>query len=555
MGINNSFWFAFVCAFLCQASSADSASAAPSATKLITNGRVWTGNPANPWASTIVIVGNRITAVGDSTAAQSVNQDTAMIIDAGGKLVLPGFIDNHTHFMDGAESLVSVKTQGADSKRAFRSRIRKFARDLPPGEWITGGLWDHEAWGGELPKRQWIDRYTKNNPVFLLRTDGHMAIANSRALELAGITQGTPDPPGGVIVRDKQGRPTGVLKDNAMNAVFDVQPPPSAQRARDIFDAGIEEGLKNGVTQIHNMSNWDNIALFEEAKLQGRLKLRTYYFPHISNRHKLAARIENQGKGDNWLRFGGVKELVDGSLGSTTAWFYEPYTDEPETSGFPLMTMESLEKSLQEAHDYGFQLAVHGIGDKANDTILDFFEALDVAARRPRIEHAQHLSSAAIERFALLNVVPSMQPYHAIDDGRWAEKRIGKKRLEGTYAFRSLFDAQARVTFGSDWSVAPLNPISGIYAAVTRKTLDHKNPDGWIPKEKITVAQAITAYTLNNAWAGNQEHELGSIEVGKLADLVIISDNLFEIAPKDIIDARVVLTMIDGQVMFRAKTN
>lgn len=523
-------------------------------TTIITNANVWTGNPALGWATTVVVKGNRITAVGDKTLASQQQAQTpdATLIDAGGKLVLPGFIDNHTHFMDGAESLISVKTQSARSKRAFKNAIKQYARNLPEGEWITGGLWDHEAWGGELPDKRWIDRHTKNNPVFLLRTDGHMAIANSAALKLAGINRDTKDPLGGVIARDKNGAPTGLLKDNAMNAVFDVQPPPSPARAREIFDAGIAEGLRNGVTQIHNMSNWDNIALFEEAKAQNRLKLRTYYFPHISNRHRLAKRIEAQGKGDNWLRFGGVKELVDGSLGSTTAWFYEPYTDEPETSGFPLMTMADLRTSLVEARDYGFQLAIHGIGDQANDKILDLFEELDVAHLRPRIEHAQHLTSDAIKRFRTLNVVPSMHPYHAIDDGRWATKRIGKERLSGTYAFKSLIDAGARMSFGSDWSVAPLNPISGIYAAVTRRTLDGKNPDGWVPEQKISVAQAITAYTLNNAWSGNQEQDLGSIEVGKLADLVMLSDNLFEIEPKDIINARVVLTMIDGEVVFEA---
>jgi len=251
------------------------------------------------------------------------------------------------------------------------------------------------------------------------------------------------------------------------------------------------------------------------------------------------------------LRFGGVKELVDGSLGSTTAWFYKPYTDQPETNGFPLMKMAELKASLKEAHDYGLQLAIHGIGDQANDELLKLFEEIDVKGHRARIEHAQHLSVNAIKRFEALGVVPSMHPYHAIDDGRWAEKRIGKDRLRGTYAFKSLFDANAKVSFGSDWSVAPLNPISGIYAAVTRRTLDGKNPKGWVPEQKISVEQAVKAYTINNAWAGLQEKDLGTIEVGKLADLVILSDNIFTIAEEEIIDVEVVLTMIGGQVFYR----
>jgi predicted amidohydrolase YtcJ len=270
-------------------------------------------------------------------------------------------------------------------------------------------------------------------------------------------------------------------------------------------------------------------------------------------RQQLAQRIKAQGEGDNWLRFGGVKEIVDGSLGSTTAWFYDPYTDAPETSGFPLMEMTALRTSIREAHNLGLQLAIHAIGDKANDEILSLFAELDLKGERPRIEHAQHLSGAAINKFAELGVVPSVHPYHAIDDGRWAEKRIGRARLAGTYAFKSLFDSNSRVSFGSDWSVAPLNPIAGIYAAVARRTLDGKNPQGWVPEQKITVEQAVTAYTINNAWAGKQEQDLGTIEPGKLADIVILCDNIFTIATEDIIDARVTLTMIGGEVMYQLK--
>lgn len=521
------------------------------ANTVIVNARAWTGNPAQPWVETIVIKDSRIAAVGDSTLSERhANYD---IIDAGGKLVLPGFIDNHTHFMDGAASLVSIDTQSAQSSQAFVDTVRDFADSLPPGEWITGGLWDHEAWDGELPRRDWIDAHTERQPLFLMRTDGHMALANSFALELAGVTDDTPDPEGGLIVRDKSGVATGVLKDKAMDAVLNVIPAISQEQADRTFDAGIAEALQNGVTQIHNMSNWDNIAIFERAKAAGRLKIRTYYFPHISFRHKLAKRIEETGKGDEWLRFGGVKELVDGSLGSTTAWFYDPYTDQPDTRGFPLMKMEALKQSLEESHAYGLQLAVHGIGDQTNDEILKLFAKIGVKGRRPRIEHAQHLTAGAIERFAELGVVPSMHPYHAIDDGRWAEKRIGAARLKGTYAFKSLLDANAKLSFGSDWSVAPLNPLSGIYAAVTRRTLDGKNPRGWVPQQKISVEQAVIAYTVNNAWVGYQEDDLGTIEAGKMADLVILDENIFDIAPEKIIDTKIALTMIGGNVMYRSR--
>jgi predicted amidohydrolase YtcJ len=384
-----------------------------------------------------------------------------------------------------------------------------------------------------------------------------MAIANSKVLELAGITNDTANPEGGIILRDENGEPTGIIKDKALNLILAVLPPVTDEKNALTFDIGIAEALKNGVTQIHNMSenakSWNNIAIFEKAKAEGRLKIRTYFFPHISMRQEIAEKIKAEGKGDEWLRFGGVKELVDGSLGSTTAWFYEPYTDSLDTSGFALMQMDALKQSIKEAHELGLQLAIHGIGDKTNDEILNIFEELNIKGSRARIEHAQHLSKEAISRFAELEVIPSMHPFHAIDDGRWAEERIGPERIKTTYAFKSLLEANATLSFGSDWYVAPLNPISGIYAAVTRRTLDNKNPDGWVPQEKISVEDAVKAYTINNAYAGYQENDLGSIEVGKLADLVILSDNIFNIAPKNIIDTHVTHTIIGGEVMYKTE--
>jgi len=519
--------------------------------KIMINAKVWTGNEDQPWAETVVMKDDRIIAVGGPELKNE--HPGAEVIDVAGKLVLPGFIDNHTHFMDGSASLLGIKTQGTKSSAEFIETVKNYAANAPEGEWITGGLWDHEAWEGQLPRKEWIDEFTPNNPLFLLRTDGHMAIVNSLVLKLAGITKDTPDPEGGLIVRDENGDPTGVLKDNAMNVVYSIVPPMTTAQATRTFDAGIQEALENGVTQIHNMGTWDNIALFKKAKDEGRLKIRVYYFPLIPNVHKLHDMIERDGKGDNWLRFGGVKELADGSLGSTTAWFYEPYTDEPDTNGFPLMQMDVLKKNLAEANDLGFQLAVHAIGDQTNDNLIRIFEEIGATGNRPRIEHAQHLTPAAIKKMAELGVIASVQPYHAIDDGRWAEKRIGKERLAGTYPFKSLFDAGAIVTFGSDWMVAPLEPLSGIYAAVTRRTLDGKNPDGWVPEQKISVEQAVKAYTINNAYAGFQENDLGTIEPGKLADMVVISDNIFDIDPAEIINTKVLLTIVGGDIKYSFK--
>lgn len=523
------------------------------AERIIINAKVWTGNQAQPWATTIVIDDSTILAVGDDTLIHQ--YDSTEVIDVQGKLVLPGFIDNHVHFMDGANSLVSVDTYGSKTINEFLTRIKLFVSTASKDEWITGGLWDHEVWGGELPHKQWLDDISIDTPMFLMRTDGHMAVANSKALALAGIDKHTPDPEGGRILKDENGELTGIVKDNALWLIRDIIPLPTEQKNAATFDIGIQEALKNGVTQIHAVSedanSWRNIAIFEKALDEGRLLVRTYFFPHISMRHQLAKKIEREGKGNEWLRFGGVKALVDGSLGSTTAWFHAPYTDVPSTSGFPLVSMDEFAVSLKEAHELGLQLAIHGIGDKANDEILDLFESIHVKGARARIEHAQHLSTSAIERFAQLNVIPAMHPFHAIDDGRWAETRIGSERIKSTYAFKSLVDTGATLSFGSDWYVAPLNPLAGIYAAVTRRTLNGEHPDGWVPEQKITVEEAIKAYTINNAYAGFQEDVLGTIEQGKWADLVILNQDIFSIDPKDIIRTQVTHTIVGGRIMYQ----
>lgn len=521
--------------------------------KIITNGKVWTGNDNQKWATTVLIKENRIHAVGNENIITQ-NPD-AEIIDVGGKLVLPGFIDNHTHFMDGANSLVSVQTINATSEEEFTNIIKEYAATMPKDEWMLGGIWDHEAWGGTLPHKNWVDDATQDNPLMLYRTDGHIAFANSRALKLAGVDKNTPDPEGGIIVRDNDGEPTGVLIDNAMYLVSKFYPAPTEEKIDNMFDVGMEEALKNGVTQVHSidMAVWDNLSIYQRAEAENRLKIRTYYVTHISKRHELAEFIKKNGKGNNFLRFGAVKVMVDGALGSGTAWFHEPFTDEPDNSGFPIWPMEELKVMLKESHDYDFQLVIHGIGDKANDEILNIVEEIGASGHRARIEHAQHLSPTSFNRFKELGVIAAVHPYHVYDDGRFAEKRIGAERLKGTYAFKSLLDSGAMVSFGSDWFVAPLKPLLGIYVATTRHTADGKNPNGWIPQEKISVTDAVKAYTINNAYAGNQENDLGTIEVGKLADMVVLSDNIFEIEPENIKDTKVIMTIIDGQIAYQVK--
>ncbi|MGH7658608.1 MAG: amidohydrolase, partial [Gemmatimonadales bacterium] len=377
--------------------------------------------------------------------------------------------------------------------------------------------------GSPLPERQWIDSVTGDHPVFVSRLDGHMALANTAALRLSGITSETPDPPGGTIVRDpRTGEPTGVLKDAAMSPVYAVMPAPSTSQQDSALARAMHHAALVGVTGVSNVSaGWRDLAAYQRAREQGRLTTRVnLYFPLASWR-AVADTVSRDGPGDDWIRVDGVKGFVDGSLGSTTAWFYETYDDAPETTGLIQTEEDSLRAWISAADSAGLQVVVHAIGDRANALLLDIYDSVTTAHgerdRRFRIEHAQHLRPADIARFGRLGVIASMQPYHAIDDGRWAEKRIGPERIGTTYAFRSLLDSGARLSFGSDWTVAPLNPMEGVYAAVTRRTLDGLNPDGWVPDQKITLEEALRAYTSGNAWAMHREERLGILREGYLA--------------------------------------
>jgi len=535
-------------------------SAAP--LQVYTNGAFWTGVVGQPKATTMVVRDGRILAIGDDQVAENYKQDDAQVIDLAGDFVVPGFIDNHTHFLSGSFGLSGVDLRDAHTPELFVQRIAEFAASQNPGNWLMEGDWDHELWGGELPTRAWIDGVTPDNPVFVVRLDGHMALANSVALDRAGITADTHNPVGGEIVRDGKGEPTGVLKDTAMDLVAGVITPRTSDDYDKALDAGMAHALARGVTQIHDVGGWKNLSAFRRARADGRLKFRVYSFVPLADWQRAADYVAKQGRGDDWVRWGGVKGLVDGSLGSTTAWFYEPYTDTPSTSGLLLQDTQQLREWLISADAAGLHIAIHAIGQRANDWLLDAFEEAvlengafrsDLPERRFRIEHAQHLTKQAIPRFAQLHVIPSMQPYHAIDDGRWAEKRIGPDRIQRTYAFASLLAADANVTFGSDWTVAPIDPLLGIHAAVVRETLDGANPGGWVPEQRISVVQALRAYTQANAFAGYQEDKLGTLKVGKLADFVVLSENLLEIEPRQIAAVKVLRTYVGDEAMYVAE--
>lgn len=533
------------------------AAATPEAIYL--NGNIWTGDAKQPKAEALAIADGSIIAIGSSAAVRKLATRDTRVVDLRSAPVVPGFIDNHVHFVSGGLALDRVDLRDAATPAEFSRRIAQAAARLPKGRWILDGNWDHETWGGQLPTRDWIDEDTPATPVFVSRLDGHMALANSVVLKLAGIDEKTPDPAGGTIVRDAAGRPTGVLKDSAMVLVTKVMPPPSDEELEQGLQRAMEHAVRHGLTQVHDMGGYEDfrvLELYRRARAKDQLRLRIYSFVPLGDYEQAAAFKQRNGVGDAWLRWGGVKGYVDGSLGSTTAWFHKPYEDEPSTSGLTVTDPELLWRQIAAADKAGLHVTVHAIGDRANDWLLDVYSKVEQVGPgkdwRFRIEHAQHLTPEAIQKFGPLGVVASMQPPHAIDDGRWAHKRIGAERLKGMYAFRSLLDAGAHVTFGSDWPVATLDPMTGIYAAVTRRTSDGLNPNGWQPQQKITVAEALRAYTAENAWAGFQEGKVGVLKAGALADFAVLSRDLFSTPPAQLADVKVVRTVVGGRDVFVA---
>lgn len=535
---------------------------------ILTNARIWTVDSAKPEAQALATFQGRILAVGSNAEIEKLAGPNTRRIDAQGRRVLPGFYDSHVHILGSGLRLSQVSLKDAADEAEFGRRLQEFDRKLPKDRWLIGGDWDHDrALKGQLPTAALIDKYAPDRPVFLRRYDGHMAVANTKALKLANVTAATQDPAGGVIYRlPNSQEPSGVLRDQAMGLVARLVPSPSESEIVEGVMAALAEARAAGVTSVQDMdgSGRDTrhalFRLYQQMEKTGQLTLRIDLRWPLAEWQELANLGVRAGFGSDFVRIGGLKGFADGSLGSSTAKFFASYKNEPGNTGVWVTPREKLREWVQAADAAGLSVAIHAIGDEANAGLLEIYGEVAKAngprERRFRIEHSQHLRPEDYRRFAELGVIASMQPFHVIDDGRWAEGRIGAERCSSSYAYAALLKAGAKLAFGTDWAVAPLNPLLGIDAAVHRRPLDTNNPAGWFPQQRITVAQAIEAYTMGSAFAGFHEANRGSLTPGKLADLVILSRDILDPAENENIKStKVLTTMVGGKIVFEARTS
>jgi predicted amidohydrolase YtcJ len=526
-----------------------------SADLILINGKIFTVEQDQSWADACAIKDGKFIAVGEKRSMHQLKGKSTDVIDLKGRLVLPGFNDAHVHFSDGGFYLLGIDLRDAKDEDDFVERIKDYAAKLEKGEWILGGNWDHEAWPSKKhPTKELIDEVTRENPVFVQRLDGHIAVANSLALRLAGIIKDTPNPQGGEITKDLEtGEPTGILKDAAQSLVGAVIPSPTNEQLKQAIKTAIQHANSLGVTSIQDNSSTADLRVYQELLKEGELTLRINAW-RAGNLHK---NLETIGIlpafGNDMLRIGTMKVFVDGSMGAGTALFYQPYSDDTTTSGIPIYPEDQLYELIKAIDKAGLQIAAHAIGDKANTWILNAFEqAFQENGKRDarhRIEHAQVVLPGDIKRYKELGIIASIQPSHCIDDMRWAEKRIGD-RVKHSYLFNSFVKEDVKIAFGTDWTVEPLDPMLGLYAAVTREFPEGGPDGGWFPDEKISLEKAIEFYTLGSAYAEFQEDVKGSIKVGKLADLVVLSKNLFKIPVKEILNTKVDLTIFGGKIIY-----
>ncbi len=548
------------------AQDAPAADAEP-ADMVLLHGKIYTVNAKQSWAQAVAIRGEKIVAVGDDAEIEKLCGPATKVVDAGGKLVLPGFVDCHIHFLEGSVSLGQANLEGAKNPADLQRILREYAAKHPGDGWILGGGWNYAMFGVEnLPDKKYLDELFPHRPVFLSGYDGHTSWANSKALSLAGIKKDTPNPANGAIVRDPQtGEATGALKESASRLVGKLVPQPTRAEKLDALRAGIHWANQNGLTRVHSAGgDFEDFDLYDELRRNGELTLRMYiaYFlnpPEL--RPKDLAAIEDARKkytGD-WLSGGVVKMMIDGVIESHTAALLEPYTDDPSTKGKLFWDSDKYKAAVAELDKRGLQIFTHAIGDYAVRTALDAYENAEnvnhTQDRRPRIEHIETIAAEDIPRFGKFGVIASMQPLHAYPDEDtlrvWAGS-VGPDRASRAWVWNSIAKSNGHLAFGSDWNVVTLNPWEGLQMALTRQTMEGTPPGGWLPQEHVTLPEAVEAYTLGAAYAGRREQTEGSIEPGKLADLVIVSQNIFEIDSHQIAQTKVVKTVVGGRVVYEA---
>ncbi len=520
--------------------------------------RIFTASNSEPWVDALAVRDGIIICAGTEEEISDLIDDHTEVIRLPGMLAVPGFNDAHVHMFEGGEGLSSVQLRDARDENEFRDRIAAYCDELPDGAWALYGNWDHESWPSRAhPGRQLIDPVTPSHPVFITRLDGHMSLANSLALELAGVTDETPDPEGGEIERDRvTGEATGILIDAAQDMIHAVIPEADETRIRRALEAALTYARKQGVTSLQDNTDPRIWKVYQELLRDGVLSARVNAWYPISYRNTLASEGITGPTGDDWIRRGTMKIFVDGAMGSGSAWFHDPYSDDPTTSGLAMESIEELHRVIVEADAIGFNIACHAIGDRANTVALDAFEeALTVntgrdTPRRHRIEHAQIVREEDMERFRSLGITASIQPSHIIDDMRWAEKRIGRDRCAIGYRIGSFLHSGIAVAFGTDWFVEPLDPRLGLYAAVTREFTGGGPEGGWFPGERITLEEAITAYTLGSACAEGMEDRKGMLVEGYFADITIFEEDLFRLEPRQWLETSVALTIVGGRIVY-----
>lgn len=520
------------------------------------NGKIFTVDANQPWAQAVAIRDGRFVAVGSDDEVKKLIGKNTEAVDLQGKLALPGFNDAHLHFTSGGLYLLGIDLRPARDEKEFVSILKEYIYKVPKGEWITGGNWDHENWPSKKhPRKELIDAVSPGHPVLVSRLDGHMALANSLALKLAGITRDTPSPEGGEIVKDKiTGEPTGILRDTATDLVGAVIPPLSREKRERAIRAAMRHAQELGVTSVQDNSSREDLEIYQELLKKGELGVRINAWRNADGWADFSRIGIQAAYGDPFLRLGTVKLFVDGSMGAGTALFFEPYADDPSTSGLPIHSQTNLNELVRNADRAGLQIAAHAIGDKANAWILEAFARARKEngphETRHRVEHAQVVRAQDLVRFRELGVIASIEPSHCIDDMRWAEKRIGA-RVADAYRFASFLKSGVRLAFGTDWDVEPLDPRLGLYAAVSRELPAGGPAGGWHAEEKLSMAQAIEIYTLGSAYAEFQEKVKGSVTTGKFADLVVMAANLFEISKKEILETPVAMTVLAGKIVFK----